>query len=79
MEPGLPGSTCRRKRSTARAGRAMVAAAVGRHRERLEAGERLRSVPAGPALGAKTSRGKEATKRPGQGGENQLSSVIKAK
>lgn len=36
------------------------------------------SVPAGPALGAKTSRGKEATKRPGQGGESQLSSVIKA-
>lgn len=62
--------------------------AAGTCREEAEHGEGCRvmvergftgvSVPAGPALGAKTSGGKEATKRPGQGGESQLSSVIKA-
>lgn len=62
-----------RKESTARAGRVMVPAV--RHGGR----EASPACPCqGPALGAKTSKGKEATKRPGQGGESQLSSIIKA-
>lgn len=52
MELGLPGSTCRRKRSTARAGRAMVAAGVERH------GGRDAWCPCqlGPALGGKKEK-----------------------
>lgn len=66
-----------RKQSTARAGSAMVAAGALRHVGR----EASPACPCqqGLAWVQKTSKGKEATKRSGQDGESQLSSVIKAK